>query len=43
MLSENEHGLLLDNKVAIIFGAGGAIGSHVAGEFSHEGATVFMS
>jgi 3-oxoacyl-[acyl-carrier protein] reductase len=44
MLSENESRmLLLQNKVAVIFGAGGAIGSKVAGEFSHEGASVFLS
>jgi NAD(P)-dependent dehydrogenase (short-subunit alcohol dehydrogenase family) len=35
--------LLLHDKVAVIFGAGGAIGSQVAREFSKEGATVFLS
>lgn len=42
-LIENENGLLLHEKVAVIFGAGGAIGSRVAREFSHEGATVLLS
>jgi 3-oxoacyl-[acyl-carrier protein] reductase len=37
-----ENGILHD-KVAVIFGAGGAIGSQVAREFSKEGATVFLS
>jgi 3-oxoacyl-[acyl-carrier protein] reductase len=44
MLSENANRiLLLKNKVAVIFGAGGGIGSKVAGEFSQEGASVFLS
>jgi len=44
MLSENESRMfLLQNKVAVVFGAGGAIGSKVASEFSHEGARVFLS
>jgi 3-oxoacyl-[acyl-carrier protein] reductase len=43
MLSDNESRLLLHDKVAVIFGAGGAIGSQIAGEFSREGATVFLS
>jgi 3-oxoacyl-[acyl-carrier protein] reductase len=34
---------LLHDKVAVIFGAGGATGSQVAREFSKEGATVFLS
>jgi 3-oxoacyl-[acyl-carrier protein] reductase len=34
---------LLHDKVVTIFGAGGAIGSQVAREFSKEGATVFLS
>jgi 3-oxoacyl-[acyl-carrier protein] reductase len=34
---------LLYDKVAVIFGAGGATGSQVAREFSKEGATVFLS
>ena len=33
----------LQYKVAVIFGAGGAIGSQVAREFSKQGATVFLS
>jgi len=33
--------LLLQNKVAVIFGAGGAIGSQAARDFSREGASVF--
>jgi NAD(P)-dependent dehydrogenase (short-subunit alcohol dehydrogenase family) len=40
---QNESGQLLRDKVAVIFGAGGAIGSQVAREFSREGATVFLS
>jgi len=44
MLSQNESSLLLlQNKVAVIFGAGGGIGSKVAKEFSHEGAIIFLS
>jgi 3-oxoacyl-[acyl-carrier protein] reductase len=44
ILSENESNkLLLQNKVAVIFGASGAIGSKVAGEFSRQGASVFLS
>jgi 3-oxoacyl-[acyl-carrier protein] reductase len=35
--------LLLQNKVAVIFGAGGSIGSQIAREFSREGASVFLS
>jgi 3-oxoacyl-[acyl-carrier protein] reductase len=37
-----ENGILQD-KVAVIFGAGGATGSQVARGFSKEGATVFLS
>jgi len=43
ILSENDSSVLLQNKVAVIFGAGGVIGSQVAREFSHEGASVFLS
>jgi NADP-dependent 3-hydroxy acid dehydrogenase YdfG len=44
MMDENESGTLwLHDKVAVIFGADGAIGSQVAREFSSEGATVFLS
>jgi 3-oxoacyl-[acyl-carrier protein] reductase len=39
----NKSGLLLRDKVAVIFGAGGSIGSEVASEFSREGASVFLS
>jgi len=34
--------MLLENKNAIIYGAGGAIGSGVARTFAREGATVFL-
>ena len=43
MLGDNESRLLLNDKVTAIFGAGGAIGSQIAREFSHEGATIFLS
>jgi NAD(P)-dependent dehydrogenase (short-subunit alcohol dehydrogenase family) len=33
----------LENKHAVIFGAGGAIGTAVASEFAAQGATVFLS
>jgi 3-oxoacyl-[acyl-carrier protein] reductase len=35
--------MLLKNKVAAIFAAGGAVGGQVAQELAREGATVFMS
>jgi NAD(P)-dependent dehydrogenase (short-subunit alcohol dehydrogenase family) len=35
--------MLLDNKNAIIYGAGGAIGGAVAREFAREGARVFLA
>ncbi len=35
--------MLLENKNAIIYGAGGAIGSAVAKEFAREGARVFLA
>jgi 3-oxoacyl-[acyl-carrier protein] reductase len=35
--------LLLDGKVAMIFGAGSAIGGAVAQAFAHEGARAFLS
>jgi NAD(P)-dependent dehydrogenase (short-subunit alcohol dehydrogenase family) len=35
--------MLLNGKAAIIFGAGGAIGSAVARAFAREGARVFLS
>src|SRR5438445_4412360 len=37
------HTQLLTNKHAVIFGAGGAIGTAVAKEFAAPGATVFLS
>jgi len=37
------HTQLLTNKRAVIFGAGGAVGSAVAREFAAQGATVFLS
>jgi 3-oxoacyl-[acyl-carrier protein] reductase len=36
-------GLLLRDKVAVIFGAGGSIGAAVAKEFAAEGAEVFLA
>jgi NAD(P)-dependent dehydrogenase (short-subunit alcohol dehydrogenase family) len=35
--------MLLQNKNAIIYGAGGAVGSAVAGAFAREGAKVFLT
>ncbi len=35
--------MLLKNKVAVIYGAAGAVGSHVAMAFAKEGARVFLS
>src|SRR5262245_36523304 len=35
--------MLLQDKVAVIFGAGGSIGSQMARELAHEGAAVFLS
>jgi NAD(P)-dependent dehydrogenase (short-subunit alcohol dehydrogenase family) len=35
--------MLLNNKIAIIYGAGGAIGGAVARTFAAEGATVFLT
>jgi 3-oxoacyl-[acyl-carrier protein] reductase len=35
--------MLLKDKVAVIYGAGGAIGSAVAGTFAREGARLFLS
>src|SRR5207247_10628701 len=37
------HPPLLTNKHAVIFGAGGAVGTAVAKEFAAQGATVFLS
>jgi 3-oxoacyl-[acyl-carrier protein] reductase len=35
--------MLLENKTAIIYGAGGSVGSGVATAFAREGATVFLT
>src|SRR5688572_22670865 len=35
--------MLLDDKIAVIYGAGGAIGGAVARTFAREGAKVFLS
>jgi NAD(P)-dependent dehydrogenase (short-subunit alcohol dehydrogenase family) len=35
--------MLLQDKVAVIYGAGGAIGGAVAGAFASEGATLFLT
>ena len=35
--------MLLENKNAVIYGAGGAIGAAVAGSFAREGARVFLT
>jgi NADP-dependent 3-hydroxy acid dehydrogenase YdfG len=35
--------MLLENKVAVIYGAGGAIGGAVAQAFAREGATVYLA
>ncbi|SCG59099.1 SDR family NAD(P)-dependent oxidoreductase [Micromonospora halophytica] len=35
--------MLLDGKVAVVFGAGGAVGGAVARHFAEEGAAVFLS
>lgn len=35
--------MLLENKVAIVYGAGGAVGSAVAKAFAREGAKVFLA
>jgi NAD(P)-dependent dehydrogenase (short-subunit alcohol dehydrogenase family) len=35
--------MMLNNKVAVIYGAGGAIGSAVARAFAREGAKVFLT
>jgi NADP-dependent 3-hydroxy acid dehydrogenase YdfG len=35
--------MLLRDKVAVIYGAGGAIGGAVASTFAHEGAKVFLT
>src|SRR5262249_61181727 len=35
--------MILKNKVAVIYGAGGAIGGAVARAFAHEGAKLFLT
>lgn len=35
--------MLLENKTAVVYGAGGAIGSAIAGAFAREGAHVFLA
>src|SRR6187200_735136 len=35
--------MMLENKVAVIYGAGGAIGGSVARAFAREGATLFLT
>jgi 3-oxoacyl-[acyl-carrier protein] reductase len=35
--------MLLENKNAVIYGAGGSIGSAVASAFAREGARVFLA
>jgi NAD(P)-dependent dehydrogenase (short-subunit alcohol dehydrogenase family) len=35
--------MILKNKVAVIYGAGGAIGGAVARAFANEGAKVFLT
>lgn len=41
--TQNRQGQLLKDKVALIYGASGAVGSTVAGAFVREGAQVFLS
>jgi len=43
MKTESTSTPLLKNKHAVIFGAGGAVGTAVAKEFAAQGATVFLS
>src|SRR2546425_3649722 len=38
-----EDEVLLENKNAVVYGAGGAIGGAVAGAFAREGARVFLA
>jgi 3-oxoacyl-[acyl-carrier protein] reductase len=38
-----ENGMLLENKRAVIYGGGGAIGGAVARAFAREGAMVFLA
>src|SRR5581483_2988063 len=41
--SAKENAMLLENKTAVIYGAGGAIGGAVARAFAREGAKVFLT
>jgi NAD(P)-dependent dehydrogenase (short-subunit alcohol dehydrogenase family) len=41
--AEGGFDILLENKVAVIYGAGGSIGGAVARAFAHEGARVFLA
>src|SRR5437763_5014441 len=43
LASEEERNMLLENKVAVIYGAGGPIGGAVARAFAREGARVFLA
>lgn len=42
-LDKQTQPMLLRGKTAVIVGAGGAVGSHIAREFAREGAAVFLS
>src|SRR5215469_14515891 len=37
------HARMLENKCAVVFGAGGSLGAAVAREFAAEGARVFLA
>ena len=41
--TEENNIMLLDHKNAVIYGAGGSVGSEVARTFAHEGAHVFLA
>jgi NADP-dependent 3-hydroxy acid dehydrogenase YdfG len=43
LVQKGQVGMLLENRVAVIYGAGGPIGSAVAGAFAREGARVFLA
>jgi NAD(P)-dependent dehydrogenase (short-subunit alcohol dehydrogenase family) len=38
-----EDDVLLENRIAVVYGAGGPVGRAVAGAFAREGATVFLA
>jgi hypothetical protein len=40
---KGENGMLLQYKVAVIYEAGGGVGSAVARAFAHEGAELFLT